>query len=269
MVLSFLDHLENDRGNSIRTRNARLTAVRSFMRYASYYAPSALPLIQRVLAIPSKRFNKPILGYLSKIEMQAIIEAPDLETWSGRRDAAMLATFYNTGARVSEITRLRVRDATFGAGAYLAIQGKGRKQRSVPLWKSTCERIRRWVNENDAASDAPLFPNRSGVALSRSGVERRMRKAVEKASAQCPSLKGRRISPHTLRHTTAMHLLQSGVDLTVIALWLGHESPTTTHAYIEADLAMKRKALGHLQELPFQETWYRPSDTLLAFLDGL
>lgn len=268
-ILCFLQYLEQNRGNSIRTRNTRLAAIRSFMRYVSYHDPSALALAKRVQAIPSKRFDKPLLGYLSRKEIQAIIDAPDPKTWSGRRDAVMFATFYNTGARVSEITALRALDVSYGASPYLTVQGKGRKQRSIPLWKNTCRSIRQWTIENEATGTSPLFPNRSGIALSRSGVERRLRKAVQKAEVQCPALKGRRISPHTLRHTTAMHLLQSGVDLTVIALWLGHESPSTTHAYMEADLAMKRKALDYLKQLPKKNSQYRPSDKLLAFLDAL
>lgn len=269
MVVEFLAHIEKVRGNSARTRNARLAAIRSFMSYASHQAPAALPVIQRVLAIPSKRYDRPILGFLSRAEIESIIDAPDRTTWSGRRDIVMFATFYNTGARVSEVIGLRVGGVRFGANPCLSIHGKGRKERVIPLWKTTARRIQSWVSDRNAHQDQPLFPNKSGHALSRSGVERRLRVAVEKASAHCPSLEGRRISPHTLRHTTAMHLLQSGVDITVIALWLGHESPTTTHGYMEADLSMKRRAIDRLSEPSCPDAAYRPSDKLLAFLNGL
>ena len=198
VVLGFFDHLETERGNSARTRNLRLTAIRSFMRYASLREPSLLPVAQRVLAIPVKRFDRPVLGHLSRDEVTAIIDAPDRSTWSGQRDAVLFAVLYNTVARVSEITRLHVAD---------------------------------------------VLPNRAGKPLSRSGVEHQLRVACRKAAERHPSLATRRISPHTLRHTTAMHLLQSGVDITVIALWLGHENIVTTHQYIEADLAMKEAEL--------------------------
>ncbi len=269
LVLAFLEHLEKDRGNSIRTRNARLTAIRSFMRYASYHAPSALPTIQRVLAIPSKRFDKPMLEFLSKEEVEALLASPDPSTWSGRRDIVMLSTFYNTGARVSEVVQLRVQDLVMGQSAYVRIRGKGRKERAVPLWKSTVDRLREWLSQVDPSPDRPLFPNRYGSGMSRSGIEHRRRKAVRGETRQCASLDGRRISPHTLRHTTAIHLLQSGVDITVIALWLGHESPSTTHLYLEADLAMKRRAIANVHEAQCPDVRYGPTDQLLAFLEGL
>lgn len=269
LILAFLDHLETVRGNSVRTRNTRLTAIRSFMRFASFQAPSSLPTIQRVLAIPTKRFDKPMLDFLSRVEVEAILTAPDRSTWSGHRDSVMFSTFYNTGARVSEITRLCIQDLSIQQERCVRIIGKGRKQRSVPLWKSTATRLKEWLPQISTSPSAPLFPNRSGKPLSRSGVEHRLREAVRRAGQACPSLLGRRISPHTMRHTVAMHLLQSGVDITVIALWLGHESPTTTHMYIEADMAMKERALARLQEPTSSEFRYRPNDQLLAFLETL
>ncbi len=269
LILAFLDHLEVERGNSIRTRNTRLTAIRSFMRFASYQAPSSLPTIQQVLAIPTKRFDKPMLDSLSRTEVEAILTAPDRSTWSGHRDFVMFSTFYNTGARVSEITRLRIQDLSMQQGRCVHIFGKGRKQRSVPLWKGTVTRLKEWLPRIDISPNAPLFPNRSGKPISRSGVEHRLREAVQRASQTCPSLLERRISPHTMRHTVAMHLLQSGVDITVIALWLGHESPATTHIYIEADMAMKERALAKLQEPASHRFRYRPNDQLLAFLETL
>lgn len=268
-VLAFLDHLEKQRGNSVRTRNVRLVALRSFLHYAALRDPTALPTIERVLAIPMKRFNRPLLGFLSREEIEAILVAPDRSTWSGHRDQVMLATFYNTGARVSEIIALRTNDAQLEHNLCLHLRGKGRKERSVPLWKSTAAMIKEWLRRADSRPDAPLFPNRDGTTLSRSGVEKRLRAAVMIAAERCPSLTQRRISPHTLRHTTAMHLLQSGVDITVIALWLGHQSPATTHLYLEADLTMKEQALKRVQEPPRNSQRFRPSDHLLAFLDGL
>ncbi len=269
MVLGFLDHLETERGNSARTRNLRLTAIRSFMRYASLREPSLLPVAQRVLAIPVKRFDRPVLGYLSRDEITAIIDAPDRSTWSGQRDAVLFAVLYNTGARVSEITRLHVADVLLDRASSLLLHGKGRKERVVPLWKSTAAQLRRWLSRIDGNPDAPVFPNRAGKPLSRSGVEHQLRVACRKAAERHPSLATRRISPHTLRHTTAMHLLQSGVDITVIALWLGHEDTVTTHQYVEADLAMKEAALRRVDDPAPQPLRFTATDRLLNFLEGL
>lgn len=269
LVLAFLAHLERDRGNSPRTRNARLAAIRSFLQFAAVRSPTALPSIQRVLAIPAKRFDRRVLGFLTREEIAAIIEAPDRATWAGRRDHAMLATFYNTGARVSEIAAARVVDLSTDRRRCLRVHGKGRKERTVPLWSSTCRILSSWLRETNSTPDAPLFPTRAGERFSRSGIEDRLECAVARATTSCPTLRARRISPHTLRHTTAMHLLQAGVDMTVIALWLGHESPATTHMYIEADLAMKKRALDKLVEPRSRNRRLVPSDAILAFLDGL
>jgi integrase/recombinase XerD len=269
LILAFLDHLERDRRNSIRSRNARLAALQSFYRYAAYRDPVQLPLIQRVLAIPRKRHDRPMLGFLSREEVDAVLAAPDRATWSGRRDHALFAALYNTGARVSEIIDLRAADFTSGPAATLHLRGKGRKERMVPLWKTTSHLLERWLADNPCGPDRPLFPNHGGRPLTRSGVASRLRLAIVGASAACPSLRGRRISPHTFRHTTAMHLLQAGVDITVIALWLGHESPTTTHGYVEADLAMKQRALDKLAAPAQRHARFAPKDDLLAFLDGL
>jgi integrase/recombinase XerD len=269
LILAFLDHLERDRHNTIRSRNARLVALRSFFHYAASRDPANLPTIQRVLAIPSKRCDTPLLGFLTREELAAVQAALDLTTWSGRRDQVLLATLYNTGARVSEAVGLRVADLVGGRDATLHLRGKGRKERLVPLWKTTAQMLSSWIATRNASPETPLFPNQGGQRMTRSGVAHRLRLAVKKASATCPSLRGRRISPHTLRHTTAMHLLQAGVDLTVIALWLGHESPTTTHRYVEADLAMKRRALAALTEPAPRDAHFTPSDDLLAFLEGL
>lgn len=268
-VLKFLDHLEQERGNSERTRNLRLAAIRSFLRYVSYRLPGSLSTIQEVLAIPQKRFDRPSLEFLQREEMEAIITAPDKSTFSGHRDFVMLMTLYNTGARVSEIIGLRVSDLCLESKASILIHGKGRKQRAVPLWNSTKRHLKKWLFQLKPDSNEPLFPSRCGRSLSRSGVEYRLRLAVKKAAERFPSLEKRQISPHTLRHTTAMHLLQSGVDITVIALWLGHESPATTHMYVEADLTMKEKALKKLQDPSLKSVRYRASDSILSFLESL
>lgn len=269
LVVGFLAHLEQDRGNSARSRNARLAAIHSFLSFAASRCPTALPSIQRVQAIPMKRFDRPLLGFLSREEVSALLDAPDRSTWSGRRDHVMLTMLYNTGARVSEITRARVGDLNMHGTPSVRIHGKGRKERAVPLWPSTCGLVRKWIRDAELASDVPVFPNRHGEAMSRSGVERRLATALASAAESCPSLRGRRVSPHTLRHTTAMHLLQAGVDITVIALWLGHENPVTTHQYIEADLAMKKRALDRVNEPRCRRGRVIPSDAVLAFLDGL
>ena len=269
VVLGFLDHLESQRGNSPRSRNARLAAIRSFLRFASFQAPASLPVIQRVLAIPMKRFDRPLVGFLTRDEIMAVLAAPDPSTWSGHRDQVLLTTLYNTGARVSEIIALRVSSLVLGRSPFVHLHGKGRKERAVPLWRTTATALTRWLRRADLTTDAPLFPNRCGAQLSRSAVERRLRLAVGIASTSCPSLRNRRISPHIFRHTTAMHLLQSGVDITVIALWLGHENPTTTHLYVEADLGMKQRALDRLQPATAKGARFRADDQLLAFLDSL
>lgn len=268
-VLAFLDDLERRRHNSIRTRNSRLAALRSFLKYATARDPNALPVAQRVLAIPMKRFERPLLGYLSRVEVAAILEAPDARTWSGRRDRALLGLLYNSGARVSEATAWRRADVTLEPSRSIQIRGKGRKQRIVPLWKGTASRLKEWLGEIGAAVETPLFPNRHGGSLSRSGVEERLEHAVRVAAQRCVTLRGRKISPHTLRHTTAMHLLQSGVEVTVIALWLGHESPETTHQYVEADITMKERVLGKVEEVSAKRSRYQPKPALLKFLEEL
>jgi len=269
LVLAFLEHLERGRHNSIRTRNLRLVAIRSFMQYVAVREPAALSNVQRVLAIPMKRFDRPLLGFLSREEIQAIIEAPDASTWTGNRDQVMFATFYNTGARVAEMIGLCIGDVSLNGSACVRLHGKGRKERVIPLWNSTARRIKDWLRHIDSRTSSPLFPNRAQQPLSRSGVEHRLRVTACKAMNRCPSLTNKHVSPHTLRHTTAMHLLQSGVDITTIALWLGHESPSTTHLYIEADLKMKERALEKLQPLPRKKVRYQATDRVLTFLEGL
>jgi site-specific recombinase XerD len=268
-VLAFLDDLETGRGNSVRTRNARLTAIRAFVTYAASRDPTALPLAQRVRAIPGKRFDRPLLGHLTRAEVEAVLDAPSGTDWSGRRDRALFTLMYNTGARVSEAIGLCRGDLSMGPAASVRIRGKGRKDRCVPLWKATASLLAGWLPEVAAGDRAPLFPSRHGRPLSRSRVEERLRRAVTTAADRCPSLLKKDVSPHTLRHTTAMHLLQAGVDVTVIALWLGHESPETTHQYVEADVEMKRRVLDRLDEPPVKKGRRPKADGLLDFLDGL
>lgn len=237
LILSFLDHLEKERSNGARTRNARLAALRSFFKYAAHYDLTALPLIEQVLAIPMKRFDRPVLGFLSREEMQAILDAPDARTWAGERDRALFSMMYNTGARVSEAIGLRVGEVVVDGSAVAHLHGKGRKDRSVPLWRTTANL--------------------------------RLELAVLGAAERYPQLARRSISPHTIRHTTAMHLLQSGIDISVIALWLGHESPATTHMYLQADLAMKERTLNRLLPMTASQGRYRPPDQLMQFLLSL
>lgn len=268
-IVAFLRHLEHDRRNGARSRNARLMAIRCFLKYAATREPTCLAVVQRVLAIPGKRFDRPALGFLSQAEIQAVLEAPDSGSFSGARDRVLLALMYNTGARVSEIASLRVSDVGLGPGASLRLHGKGRKERSVPLWKSTARLLRQWIQRIGSNPDAALLPNIANACMTRSGIAKRFAKAVRSAQRSTPSLRGRKISPHTIRHTTAMHLLQSGVDVTVIAIWLGHSNTATTHQYVEADLIMKQKALGKLQQPRARLVRYQPSDALMRFLQSL
>jgi integrase/recombinase XerD len=269
LILAFLRHLEVERHNSIRTRNARFAAIRSFMDYLSYEEPAALALVQSVRAIPMKRFEQPLVGFLSREHIEAILDAPDRDTWTGHRDRVMLATLYNTGARISELIGIRVGDLTLDPCAFIRLHGKGRKERSVPLWPHTTRQLKRWLRLYPRSADAPLFPSRTGGPLTRIGVTERLRLAVQHASQQYPELAQRRVFPHMVRHSLAMHLLQAGVDITVIALWLGHESPVTTHRYVEADLTMKERALKALAAPSQAPPRYRPTDDVLKFLQSL
>ena len=229
LILDFLAHLETERHNRVRSRNARLAGVRAFAHYVTLRCPASLQIMQQILAIPMKRFEKPLLGFLTREEIKALLNAPDMTTWCGYRDLIMFELLYNTGARVSELLDIKVADVTLTNTSSVRLHGKGRKQRTVPLWKETAANIRQWLKFAGLKPDQQLVPNRSGAAMTRTNVAERLALAIEVATKQCPQLKGRKISPHSLRHTTAMHLLQSGVDITVIALWLGHENPATTH----------------------------------------
>lgn len=269
LILAFLDHLEQGRKNTVRSRNLRLTALRAFLKFAGRRDVTALHDIERALAVPMKRFERPMLGFLTRPEMLAVIGQPG-ENWSSQRDHLLLAMLYNTGARVSEMIGVRVVDVILDGGACVHLHGKGRKFRSIPLWKSTVVEIRAWLRLNPTLrGEAALLPNRDGNAMCRSNVTQRLSLAVTRATAEQPSLATKRVSPHTLRHTSAMHLLQSGVPFNVIALWLGHESTTTTHRYVEADLAMKEKALARLEAPDTKMGRYKAPDSLLRFLKTL
>ena len=268
-ILEFLDSLEKNRGNSIQTRNARLAAIRSFFRLVALREPDRIELAAQVLAIPVKRADHRLIGYLARPEMEAILAAPDTRTWTGRRDYALLLTLYNTGARISETLTLRQHQLVFGATTLLHLKGKGRKERSVPLWPTTSRTLRTWITECGDSGDRILFPNARGGSLSTDGATYILQQAVQRALPACPTLKTKNISPHVIRHTTAMHLLQSGVEIAVIALWLGHESLDTTHMYIQADLKTKEQALGKLQPVDGGFLRFRPDDALLAFLSAL
>jgi integrase/recombinase XerD len=270
LVSGFLDHLETARGNCVRSRNARLAAIHAFYRYVSLQYPPALKLAQQILAIPLKRFEKPLLGFLSAEEMKAVLAAPDRSTRTGQRDQVMFALLYNTGARVSELINIRVQDVQLTANPpSVCLHGKGRKQRTIPLWRETATRVRDWVKRQALKPEQPLFSNRFGDRMTRAAVADRMASAVAAAIERCPQLRGRHITCHTVRHATAMHLLQSGVDITVIALWLGHENPTTTHGYVEADLRMKERALKAVKAPTVRRSRFKAKDDLLEFLESL
>jgi site-specific recombinase XerD len=269
LLASFLDHLERDRHNSVRSRNARLAAVRSFLKFVARRDVSSLHLVEQALAVPMKRFDRPMLGFLSREQMLAVMDVP-AATWLGQRDRLLLTLLYNTGARASEIIAVRVGDVVLGEAPCVHLHGKGRKQRSVPLWKATARDVRAWLHLNgQPAPDSPLLPTREGTAMTRANVALRLQLAVDAAKVRHRELAKLSVSPHTIRHTTAMHLLQSGVDVNVIALWLGHESPSTTHMYVEADLAMKERALSRLEAPGVKPARYRPPDTLMRFLQAL
>lgn len=267
-ILDFLEYIETARGNGPSSRNVRLAAIHSFFRSCAYLAPDSLDIIQKVLAIPMKRTECGEVGFLSVEEMQAIIDAPGLSTWSGLRDHTMFATLYNTGARVSEITAMKVMDLSVSTPS-VRIHGKGRKDRVMPLWQSTNKLFKTWLTHVNHDPNSPLFPNARGKPMTRHGVGYRLGIAKKTAEARCPSLKGKLVSPHSVRHTTAMHLLQSGIDISVIALWLGHESFVTTNHYLQADLAMKKKVLEKLAPPHTSNILFKPGDALLKFLESL
>ena len=270
LIGAFLDHLEADRHNSPRTRNARLAALRSFFSYAALRHPEHAALIARVLAIPSKRCDRAEVSYLDQAEADALVAAPDRRTWTGRRDHALLDVAIQTGLRVSELTGLRNQDVELGTGAHVQCWGKGRKHRCTPLSKQTVAVLRVWMQERQGQPGDALFPTRRGTPLTRGAMASLVTKHATTAQRRCPSLHTKRSTPHVLRHTCAMNLLQSGVDVTVIALWLGHErAETTARIYLHADMSIKERALARTAPLDTKPGRYQPADQLLAFLDTL
>lgn len=268
LVVAFLDELEHN-GVSIRSRNLRLTAIHSFFRYAALEAPAHAAQIQRVLAIPCKRFTRTLVPFLTRPEADALLAAPDHDTWSGRRDHAFILLALQTGLRLSEMTNLKRENLILGVGAHVRVIGKGRKERCTPIAKSTLAVLKAWLREPQRGNDQVMFPSAIGRRLSVHGVQYLLNKHRLTASNSCPSLKQKRVTVHRLRHTMAMDLLQSGVDRSVIALWLGHESVETTQIYLEATLAIKEQALAKTTPRQGKPGRFQPGDRLLTFLNGL
>lgn len=269
VIGAFLEHLQQVRGNSVATRNVRLAAVHSLFRYAVLRAPEHAALIQRVLAIPDKRTDRALVCFLTRDETNALLASPDQSTWIGRRDHALLLTAVQTGLRVSELTTLTIADVRLSTGAHLRCHGKGRKDRVTPLTTHTRDVLRAWTDELRGKPNNPLFPSRRGTNLSPDAVERLVARHTATAATRCPTLRDKHVSPHVLRHTAAMTLLHAGVDTTVIALWLGHESIETTQVYLHADLTLKERALARTAPHAGTPSRYHAPDSLLAFLDTL
>lgn len=270
-ITAFLRHLEIDRNNSVRSRNARLAAIRSLFSYAALRCPDDAAIIQRVLAIPASRTQRNIVSWLDDTEAAAFLTACDPNTFTGQRDHAMFALAIQTGLRVSELTSLTVADIHLGTGANVHCIGKGRKERRTPLVPRTVEILRTWASHQPTDPASPLFPTSTGRTLSRDAVEHRVKLTAAKAVRHCPSLTGKNITAHTLRHTAAMRLLHAGVDITVIALWLGHEQTSTTNIYLHADMTQKEQAIAKTNPIgpPADTDRYKPDDALIAFLDTL
>ena len=269
LVGGFLQDLERRRRNGSRSRNLRLTAIRSFFRYAALEAPAQSGIIQRVLAIPNQRQPRARVGFLTRPEIEALLAAPDRTQWLGRRDHAFLLTAVQTGLRLSEMTALRHEDVSLGTGAHVRCQGKGRKERCTPLARPTVAVLKAWIREQGREDSKTLFPSSRGGPLSADGVQHLLARHVTQARKACVSLRKKRVSPHVLRHAAAMELLQAGVDRAVIALWLGHESVETTQIYLDADLALKEQALAKTNPIKGAPKRYQPEDELLTFLKQL
>ena len=268
-VGQFLDYLENGRGNSTRTRNTRLAAVGAFFRYVSFTEPAYALQCARILAMPAKRFERKPVEFLTEVEATALVDAPAVTTWIGRRDRNLLLVALQTGLRNSELTSLRSRDVELGAGAHVRCLGKGRKTRCTPLRPDVRDALTTWLSERRGTPEAHVFPSSRRGRLSADALQRLVAKHAATASRTCSSLVGRNVTPHTLRHTTAMTLLRRGVDLSVIALWLGHESTETTQLYLHADMEIKERALAHTTSSGTVPDRFQPSDSLLAFLESL
>ena len=269
LIAAFLEEMQTSRGISAGSRNLRLTAIRSFFRYASFEMPTHAAQIQRVLAIPNKRCTRTQIGFLTRDEVDALLRAPDLSSRPGRRDHALMLLAVQTGLRLSEITGLCRRNVCLATGAHVRVVGKGRRERSTPLTKATAGVLRAWLREIEASDDAIVFPSARGVRLSADGVQYLLAKHVSQASQTCTSLGKKHVTAHVLRHTTAMELLQAGVERSVIALWLGHESIEMTQIYLDANLQMKQAALDKVEPQPGRVGRFRPDDQLLAFLNAL
>ena len=265
----FLEHLQGVRKNSARTRNARLGAIHSFFRYVALEEPALALHCQRILAVPNKRHERRPIEFLHREEIDALLAVPNLSTWMGRRDRTLLLVAVQTGLRVSELIGLNRQDVVLGTGAHVRCLGKGRKQRCTPLCPETARMLEAWLRERQGLPEDPLFPSIRGGRLSRDAIERLITKYVHRAEPTCPSLKRKNVSPHVLRHAAAMDLLHHGVDRSVIALWLGHESVQTTQMYLHADMRLKEKALSRTAPLGVKPTRFRPDDKLFAFLEGL
>ncbi|MBF0108740.1 MAG: site-specific integrase [Magnetococcales bacterium] len=269
LIGAFLDHLESHRKNSVRTRNARLAAIHSLFRYAALRHPEHAATIERVLAIPPKRFERRLVTYLTEVEIETLLGAPDRATWTGRRDTALFGLAVQTGLRASELIGLSCADVHLGLGAHVSCNGKGRKQRITPLTSGTVALLRSWLAERAGLPADPVFPTRIGRALSRDALERRLAGYVEVATTVCLSLAHKRVTMHVLRHSAAMRLLRAGIDTSVIALWLGHEQIETTQIYLHADLEIKERALEKTAPIETKPGRFRPTDKLLAFLEAL
>ena len=266
---AFLEHLEQQRENSARTRNVRLAAIHSFFRYVALHDPQHSALAQRVLAMPSKRHIRRPIEFLTPDEVGALLAAPNLNSWAGRRDRALLLLAVQTGLRAAELLGLRCQDIVLGHGAHVCCLGKGRKLRCTPLRKDTVALLRAWLRERQGEPSDPAFPNAHGSALSHDGLQYLLAKHLATARCHCPSLDHKHVTPHVLRHTAAMDLLQHGADRSTIALWLGHESIETTAIYLHADPKLKEQALAKTTPTSVQSRRYRPADRLLAFLKSL
>jgi integrase/recombinase XerD len=269
VIGAFLEHLENDRANSVATRNARLAAVRSFFRFAAFAEPAHAELIARVLAIPEKRTSRSVVAFLNQAEMAALLAAPDRSTWHGRRDHALLVLVSQSGLRVSELASLRICDVELGTGAHLRVHGKGRKERCTPLTRHSVAVLRVWLQERQGEPADAFFPTVRGGHLSHDAVSDLVAKHSARAAITCPTLSSKRVTPHVLRHSCAMALLAAGVDTSVIALWLGHEHVQTTQIYLHGDLSIKERALARTASPGTAPGRYRPPDKLLAFLESL
>ncbi len=269
LIAAFLDHLERGRHNSAATRNNRLAAIHSLFGYLALHHPEHAASVQRVLAIPTKRTERNLLTYLTDDEVDALLGACDQTTWTGRRDYAMFALTIQTGLRISELTGLNHQDVTLTAGAHVHTVGKGRKERRTPLVPRTTAILKAWLKQRCGAPTDPLFPTITGTRLSRDAIERRLALHVTIATASCPSIRAKSVTMHTLRHTAAMRLLLAGNDITVIALWLGHEQVATTNIYLHADMTHKQRAIDRTKPLAAKPGRYRPRDALLAFLESL